>query len=298
MAIRGAVHFELKSELKVEGAVYALLPFQGMLLGSVNNRVCVWRWASSKLELVCAHTANILALFLQASGDLILVGDLMRSASLLRYCGKDTRLEELARDLASAWLTATAMLSDSVFLCADESHHLLALTRVDAAEGKSSRAFLDRVGHFHVGEFVNRMHRAALVEQPVTEADAAPETNADGLDYTPVSQVVWASVDGAVGIVASLRGEREFARLTLIQEAVSREVPAAGGLPHGEWRDVWEHLGGPAPHRGFIDGDLLEALLALPRAAQERVAERVRAQVPLAGVEELLREVEELARLH
>ncbi|CAK0908439.1 unnamed protein product [Prorocentrum cordatum] len=121
--------------LEVPGAVYALLPFQGMLLGSVNNRVVLWRRVSApasatgpalELREVCAHTGSIMALHLQAMGDRILVGDLMQSAKLLRYDPVAASLVEVAQDASTSWLTAVEMLSEDVFLCADDHRRHLA----------------------------------------------------------------------------------------------------------------------------------------------------------------------------
>nr|QDO16372.1 DNA damage-binding protein 1 [Lingulodinium polyedra] len=312
----GGPRFALAASLEVAGAVYALLAFNGMLLGSVNNRVVLWRQAqgSKRLHEVCCHCANILALHLQASGSHVLVGDVMRSASLLRYCAEGPSLEEVARDTGTAWLTAMEMLSEGLFLCADDSHNVFALARGAAAPaGAAGRwrppgapredpcAKLQRVGQLHAGEFVNRMHRAALVQQPALAADGAEAGGGGpgGGGCGPVAQVVWASVDGAIGIIASLRGEREFARLSMIQDAVSKSVPPLVGLPHGEWRDCWAEPQSPSPHQGFVDGDLLESVLQLPRASQQAVVDRLTAcGVHMNGIEGLLWEVEELAQLH
>lgn len=314
----GPASFELAAELEVQGAVYSLLPFQGMLLGSVNNRVVVWRRCAEdprRLQEVCCHGASMMALHLQARGSHILVGDLMRSASLLQFNPQGPGLEEVARDTESAWLTAVEMLGEELFLCADASHNLYTLARGTGASKLQSpsparprggggctgllpedlfRSKLERVGRMYSGEFVNRMRRAALA-QPVAAAGGGEAGN-----LAPVEQVVWASTDGAIGLIASLSSEEEFARLSLIQDAVSREALGIAGLSHGDWRDVFAEPGEPQAHRGFVDGDLLESLLEMPRRRQQAVTDRVLAQgVAVAeGVEGLLREVEQLARLH
>lgn len=46
----------------------------------------LFEWTSEKeLRLECSHFNNIVALYLKVKGDFILVGDLMRSMSLLQY---------------------------------------------------------------------------------------------------------------------------------------------------------------------------------------------------------------------
>jgi len=305
--------FTVAAELEVTGAVYSLLPFRGMLLGSVNNRVVLWKLCHGdprRLREVCCHGASMMALHLRAEGNHILVGDLMRSASLLEYSPAGPSLEEIARDSSSAWLSAVEMLGEELFLCADDTHNLFTLARGTAAgapvaavrpraghrsrgPAEDPRAKLERVGQMHSGEFVNRMQRSVLAK-PVTAA-GVPEAGS----FTPVEQVVWASTDGAIGLVASLRSEEEFVRLSLIQDAVSREAPAIGGLLHGDWRNVLTESGEPLPHRGFVDGDLLELLLEMPRKRQQAVAVFLASQgVVVDGVEGLLHEVEQLARLH
>lgn len=49
-------------------------------------QVRLFEWTSEKeLRLECSHFNNIVALYLKVKGDFILVGDLMRSLSLLQY---------------------------------------------------------------------------------------------------------------------------------------------------------------------------------------------------------------------
>ena len=135
------------------------------------------------------------------------------------------------------------------------------------------------------------------MEHPDAGAEGAEASSGSG--YMPLAQAVWARVDGAVGLVASLRCERDFARLSLIQDAIASGVPSQDGLPHGAWRDVWTEVQGASPHRGFVDGDLIESYLGLPRQAQQAIANALEAGgVATDGVEGLLREIEELARLH
>jgi hypothetical protein len=43
----------------------------------------------------CSHHGNILALYLATRGDFIVVGDLMKSISLLAYKSMDQTLEEV-----------------------------------------------------------------------------------------------------------------------------------------------------------------------------------------------------------
>lgn len=54
-----------------------------------------WRAAEKDLKLECSHFSNILALYLKTKGDFILVGDLMRSITLLLYKSMEGTFEEV-----------------------------------------------------------------------------------------------------------------------------------------------------------------------------------------------------------
>merc|ERR1719502_1404091 len=107
----------------------------------------------------------------------------MRSASLLTYKADDNALVEIARDVNAAWLTSIAMLSENTFLCADDAHNMFTLQRRTASSPSDNAGYpaltqedlnsrLESVGQMHMGEFVNQMHRASLVEHPVSVVDS------------------------------------------------------------------------------------------------------------------------------
>ncbi len=80
-----------QAEKDTKGAVYNLNAFNGKVLAGVNNKVILYRWVSGmdedSRELVseCSHAGHILALYVAVRGEFILVGDLMKSMSLLIY---------------------------------------------------------------------------------------------------------------------------------------------------------------------------------------------------------------------
>jgi DNA damage-binding protein 1 len=53
-----------------------------------------------------------MALFLKTHGNFIVVGDLMKSISLLKYNEASSSLEEVARDYNTNWMTALHVLKD------------------------------------------------------------------------------------------------------------------------------------------------------------------------------------------
>jgi len=148
---------------------------------------------------------------------------------------------------------------------------------------------------------------------------------AGGHGAAPRPQLVFGTVGGAVGALISLPPQLYRYLLTL-QRALLQVLSSVGGLSHSVWRSWYSDrrqpntlvVGAfpPAP-RGFIDGDVVEVLLELERGVQERVvsamnelrgvslAEECEATLHPWGVsaadatvEEAVRVVEHLARLH
>lgn len=60
-------------------------------------QVRLFEWTAEKeLRLECSHFNNIIALYLKTKGDFILVGDLMRSMTLLQYKTMEGSFEEVS----------------------------------------------------------------------------------------------------------------------------------------------------------------------------------------------------------
>lgn len=81
---------QLVAEKETKGAVYSLNAFNGKLLAAINQKIQLYKWmlrddGSRELQSECGHHGHILALYVQTRGDFIVVGDLMKSISLLIY---------------------------------------------------------------------------------------------------------------------------------------------------------------------------------------------------------------------
>lgn len=75
--------------------------------------------------LLTSHEPLLLLLLLVPRGDFIVVGDLMKSISLLQYKPSEVALEVRGRDLSSRWLTALAALDEDTYLAADNECNLV-----------------------------------------------------------------------------------------------------------------------------------------------------------------------------
>jgi len=219
--------FRLQSETPVKGAVYCLSAFRGKLLAGVNSKVQLFRWkddGGKHLAMECEHKGHILALYLASRGDFIVVGDLMKSISLLIYNGTEGSIKELARDFTSNWMIAVNILDDDNYIGAENNFNIFTVAKNSGAVTQEDRGRLEVTGRFHLGEFINQFRHGSFVMK-------TPE--AEGLSI-PVT-LLYGGVSGTLGVIASL-DPQTFAYFSKIQNSLSKVVRGIGGFDHDEWR--------------------------------------------------------------
>jgi len=273
---------ELQAETEVKGAVYCIEYFNGKLLAGINSKVQLFKWTEAEdgvMELVseCEKQGHIVVLFMATRGDFIVVGDLMKSISLLTYKSVDGTIEEIARDFNPNWMSSVAILEDEIFLGSENSFNLFSVQYVSGAPTEEKRTRLRVIGEYHLGEFVNRFRKGSLVMKlPDGESLELPTT-------------LFATVNGQIGVVASLDKER-FEFCTKLLSAINQNVKSIGGFSHDEWRSFCNERR-TAPCKGFIDGDLVESVLDLPKNLVVKIAEQLG-----TTAEEVIKKVEAIQR--
>jgi len=277
---------ELLTETRIKGACYALEAFSSRsILAGVNNKLQLYDFvpatagASPSMKLRAEHCGHILVLYIAARGDFILVGDLMKSLSLLQCTAASGQLQLLARDCSANWMTSVAFLDDDTYLGAENNYNLFIARKNADATTDDERERLEIVGEYHLGEFVNRFRKGSLAMQ-VAETGAAP-----------IPTLLYATVNGVLGVIASLPAE-DFSLLLKVQTALTRVVQGVGGLSHTAWRSFKAERK-TADARNVLDGDLIENFLSLKRPQMEQVVQGLD-----ISVEDLCKRIEDLQRLH
>ncbi len=239
----------------------------------------------------CSYTSQIMTLFLKTKGELILVGDLVRSATVVRYSPSEKKLTEMARDFHSSYLRGVEILdgtSEDIFLSTDIYGNLQCLRHQTEAATDEERCKLESCGEFSVGELLNCFRRGSLVGQPI-DAEASSSSTAwhssvkspagerrdTGIlsnNYQTItglragtSSVLYGGVSGSVGNVIALC-EESYKFFSAVERVMKRVVVSIGGLNHRDWRCLQNDLR-TAVQRNMIDGDLVEMLLELDREA-------------------------------
>ncbi|CAH1637547.1 unnamed protein product [Spodoptera littoralis] len=278
------------AEKEIKGGCYTLVEFNGKLLATINSTVRLFEWTSEKeLRLECSHFNNIVALYLKVKGDFILVGDLMRSMSLLQYKQMEGSFEEIARDYSPNWMTAIEILDDDTFLGAENSFNLFVCQKDSAATTDEERQQMSYMGQFHLGDMVNVMRGGSLVAQ---HADSAAPVH---------NPVLLATVTGSICLVVQLAPELyEF--LHQLEERLTHTIKSVGKVPHSFWRSFNTDIK-TEPAEGFIDGDLIESFLDLSREMQQETVQGLQiddggGMMRDATVDDLIKIVEDLTRIH
>uniref|UniRef100_A0A1D1YWE8 DNA damage-binding protein 1 n=2 Tax=Anthurium amnicola TaxID=1678845 RepID=A0A1D1YWE8_9ARAE len=275
---------QLIAEKETKGAVYSLNAFNGKLLAAINQKIQLYKWmlrddGSRELQSECGHHGHILALYVQTRGDFIVVGDLMKSISLLLYKHEEGAIEERARDYNANWMTAVEILDDDIYLGSENNFNLFTVRKNSDAATDEERGRLEVVGEYHLGEFINRFRHGSLVMRlPDSEAGNIPT-------------VIFGTVNGVIGVIASLPHE-QYIFLEKLQANLVKVIKGVGGLSHEQWRS-FNNEKKTTEARNFLDGDLIESFLDLSRNRMDEISKTLG-----VSVEELCKRVEELTRLH
>jgi DNA damage-binding protein 1 len=106
---------------------------------------------------MAGHRAPLTALTISTLPPFILMGDLMKSITLLRLDSSSgrTELTTLARDYAPLWMTSVAMIEEGWFLGAEDSGNIIGWKRDDNLTPDEAR--LNMVHEMRFGEMINRI---------------------------------------------------------------------------------------------------------------------------------------------
>uniref|UniRef100_U5EVD6 DNA damage-binding protein 1 n=1 Tax=Corethrella appendiculata TaxID=1370023 RepID=U5EVD6_9DIPT len=278
------------AEKEIKGACYSLVEFNGKVLASINTTVRLYEWTNDKdLRLECSHFNNVLALYIKTKGDFILVGDLMRSITLLQYKQMEGSFEEISRDYEPNWMTAVEILDDDNFLGAENNSNLFVCQKDSAATTDEERQQMPEVAQFHLGDMVNVFRHGSLVMQNIGERT------------TPTQGcILYGTVSGAIGLVTQIPADfYEFLRN--LEERLTHTIKSVGKIEHSFWRSFHTDMK-TEPCEGFIDGDLIESFLDLSRDKMKETALGLQIDVDGikrdATVDDIIKIVEDLTRIH
>ncbi|KAL7062814.1 hypothetical protein AAHC03_01676 [Spirometra sp. Aus1] len=322
----------------VNGAVYRIIDFNGRILAGISSSVRLFDVKDDSLRLASSFNENITVLFLRSKGDFVLIGDLMRSLTLLLYKSNMNNFETVGRHRCPRWTTSVEILDDEHFLAAETEGNIFVVAR-DAPENTkeprlaSSAARIGRsrtehpmglgtgseegsvssvsemrtlvdCAYMHSGDFINTFVRGNLVLQNSEEKWQA----------TGDSPILYGTAQGGLGLLTQISPVL-FAFLKEVESRIANLIVPVGGFAHENWRAFKADKVIRMAHN-FVDGDLVETVLDLNAEEKAKLVEglRIPATMALFGsagssmgaepetrpctVEDLVKVVEEMASLH
>jgi DNA damage-binding protein 1 len=233
---------------------------------------------------------------------LAIVGDLMRSISLIQYYPQHDTLEEVARDFNANWTTALSMLTDDVYIGAENWNNLFVLRRNVKAQSEEVRCRLDTVGEFCLGEMCNKFMSGSLVmpsssnesSKPIADqsrrrtiasptkksskaAGSSGRSPAASRSKKPAvcvgSQTLFGTVDGTLGVILGL-DSATAAFFSCLEKAMEQVIMPIGNFSHRQFR-AFKVGKRRHPSHGFVDGDLVESFLDLDKTTMELVVQHM-----------------------
>ncbi|KAL9154281.1 hypothetical protein ABFS82_10G104500 [Erythranthe guttata] len=301
---------------EMEGGVYSLKAFKGKLLVAVNYDIHFYKWTlnnqgSPMLTLECMHIHEMgrrreLEPFVETRGDFIVAGDPSINISLLTHTTRypdrssltqpECALEMQTHRFSHFGTSAFGMLGDDIYVFADKNLNLFSVRKgselVPVLVGRyrdrrhqvvtdaTPRRFrLEMVGRYYFGDVINRFRHGSFL------------TTFPDSDVSQIPTLVFGTVSGAIGVMASL-SEDKYILLDKLQTNLREVKRGATWLSHKEWR-FFSPTAGDFRATNFLDGDFIALFLQLEKNQMEKISKAV--EVP---VEELKKIVQDLSRLY
>ena len=291
------------SEVQVSGGVFSICSFyNGTMLATINTKTRLCKLFDTGMgnnrdfELKidnAGHRGHILSLLVksQAEGShekassksnkreeqIAIVGDIARSISVVKHYPEYGTLEEVARDFNQNWVTAIEMLTNDIYLGAENFSNLYILRRNPDDPSEEVRSRLDTIGLFNIGEMINKFVSGSLVIPNNPSKTHSPSmSNMANPSFRAGSETLFGTIDGTIGSVIGLDAYH-FRFLSSLERAMVHVIEPVGNLKHDEFR-AYRGQRHQQASKGFIDGDLIETFVDLDQKIMELVVKEMNRQ--------------------
>jgi DNA damage-binding protein 1 len=159
----------------LKGACRTLAILDGKIVAGLVKTVVMYRYeetteASARLVKLATYRTSTCPIALDVSGNIIAVGDVMKSISLVEYTpgkeGLPDKLEEVARHMESSWTTSVAHIEGHSYLTSDQYGNLLVLRRNVNGVTLEDRKRMEMTSEMNLGEPVNKIVQIQVEPSP------------------------------------------------------------------------------------------------------------------------------------
>lgn len=269
------------TEVKLKGACRALAIIDGKIVAALTKSVVIFGYEFEGLQKKAGYRTATEPIDCYVNGDHIVISDLMKSVSVLKYergnAGGPDKLTEIARHHQIVWSTAVAPIDEHTILQSDAEGNLIVLSRNVSGITDDDKRRLETISEMRLGEMVNKIK---AIDIPATQSAIV------------VPRAFMATVNGSIYLFGVIRPSHQNLLMTL-QSNIAKLVESPGKVPWEKWRAFKNEVREESEPLRFIDGELIEIFLETDTATQEKMVEGLD-----VGVEEVKIMVESLRRMH
>ena len=262
-----------KNKLKVEydkeqrGAITALDAVQGFLVTAIGQKIYIWQLKDDDLSGIAFIDVQIYVQSLATIKNLILVGDIFKSITLLRYQEDMKVLSLVSRDCRPLEVYTVAYMVDNTnlnFIVSDKEKNIFLYAYMPQERDSHGGQVLLRRGAVNIGSHVNTMFR---VQCKTIDSDVR-RTARRHVTY-------FATLDGSIGYLLPV-SEKMYRRLSMLQNLLTTYIPHKAGLNPKSYRMV-HHPGHELsrPIKNIVDADLLWKFVELTALERAEIARRL-----------------------
>jgi len=203
---------------------------------------------------------------------LILIGDIYKSISLLRYQEETRTLSLVSRDQKSLQVYACEYMIDNTQMCfvvSDADKNIIIYSyQPDTLESLGGTRLLRRADFF-LGSHVNAFFRIRC-NIPVKEMDTRLKQS-----YTRRHITMFATLDGSIGYLLPI-SEKTYRRLLMLQNLLTTNVQHIAGLNPKSYRMIrYSNCSLTNPCKNILDGDLLFKFVNLALNEKIELAKKI-----------------------
>lgn len=257
-----------------KGPVSAITSTMGFLVTSVGQKVYLWQLKDEDIVGVAFIDTNIFIHQMVSIKSLILVADVYKSVTVLRFQNEFRTLSMVSRDYNPLMVYQVEYLVDNTnlaFLTSDQEANLsIFMYQPESRESHGGQKLLRRAD-YHLGQKVNCMFRVAC--------NFKQQFDKKVLAYDNKHLTFFGTLDGGFGFVLPLP-EKTYRRLFMLQNVLLTHSAHLGGLNPKSYRTIKQArkiLVNPA--RGVIDGELIWQYMQLSSAEKLEIAKKIGTKV-------------------
>ncbi|ATY62194.1 DNA damage-binding 1 [Cordyceps militaris] len=270
----------------LKGACRCLSVLDEYIVAGLSKTVVVYRYTEEtstegSLQKLAAYRPASFPVALDVSGNMIGVGDLMQSLSLVEFTppkdGEPAKLQEKARHFQSAWATSVCHLDGERWLETDAQGNIMVLARNPEAPTEQDRGRLEITSEMNLGEQINKIRKLNVA--PADNAVVSPKA-------------FLASIEGTLYLYGDIAPKYQDLLITL-QSNIEQYVKTTGDISFNAWRSFRNQTReADGPFR-FVDGEMVERFLDLDELTQVELCKDLG-----PSVEDVRNMIEELRRMH